>query len=102
MRDSLKKIILGKFLINEGSIKNWGYIFFLFTICLIMIYSSHSVDSKIIKIGDLKNEISVLQSKFINKRKEVMILKMESNVSLVMDDRNIKSSTTPPKKIIIE
>ncbi|MDB3927303.1 FtsL-like putative cell division protein [Flavobacteriaceae bacterium] len=102
MRDSLKKIILGKFLINEGSIKNWGYVFFLFTICLIMIYSSHSVDSKIIKIGDLKNEISVLQSKFINKRKEVMILKMESNVSLVMDDRNIKSSTTPPKKIIIE
>ena len=102
MRDSLKKIILGKFLINEGSIKNWGYVFFLFTICLIMIYSSHSVDSKIIKIGDLKNEISVLQSKFINKRKEVMILKMESNVSLVMDDRNIKSSTNPPKKIIIE
>jgi hypothetical protein len=102
MRDSLKKIILGKFLINEGSIKNWGYVFFLFTICLIMIYSSHSVDSKIIKIGDLKNEISVIQSKFINKRKEVMILKMESNVSLVMDDRNIKSSTTPPKKIIIE
>ena len=102
MRDSLKKIILGKFLVNEGSIKNWGYVFFLFAICLIMIYSSHSVDSKIIKIGDLKNEISVLQSKFINKRKEVMILKMESNVSLVMDDRNIKSSTTPPKKIIIE
>ena len=102
MRDSLKKIILGKFLINEGSIKNWGYVFFLFTICLIMIYSSHSVDSKIIKIGDLKNEISVLQSKFINKRKEVMILKMESNVSLIMEDRNIKSSTIPPKKIIIE
>ena len=102
MRDSLKKILLGKFLINEGSIKNWSYILFLFTMCLIMIYSSHSIDSKIIKIGDLKNEISVLQSKFINKRKEVMILKMESNVSLVMYDRNIKSSTTPPKKIIIE
>ena len=50
MRDSLKKIILGKFLINEGSIKNWGYVFFLFAICLIMIYSSHSVDSKIIKL----------------------------------------------------
>ena len=98
MKESLKKILLGKFLINEGSIKNWSYIFFLFTICLIMIYSSHSVDSKIIKIGDLKNEISVLQSRFINKRKEVMKLKMESNVSLVMIDRSIKSSSTPPKK----
>ena len=102
MRNSLKKIILGKFLINDGSIKNWGYVFFLFTICLIMIYSSHLVDSKIIKIGELKNEISLLQSNFINKRKEVMILKMESNVLVVMNDRNIESSTIPPKKIIIE
>ena len=84
MRNSLKKIILGKFLINDGSIKNWGYVFFLFTICLIMIYSSHLVDSKIIKISELKNEISLLQSNFINKRKEVMILKMESNVLVVM------------------
>jgi hypothetical protein len=31
-----------------------------------------------------------------------MILKMESNVSLVMSDRNIESSNTPPKKIIID
>ena len=97
MRNSLKKIILGKFLINDGSIKNWGYVF-----CLIMIYSSHLVDSKIIKISELKNEISLLQSNFINKRKEVMILKMESNVLVVMNDRNIESSTIPPKKIIID
>ena len=102
MRNSLKKIILGKFLINDGSIKNWGYVFFLFTICLIMIYSSHLVDSKIIKISELKNEISLLQSNFINKRKEVMILKMESNVLVVMNDRNIESSSIPPKKIIID
>ena len=102
MRNSLKKIILGKFLINDGSIKNWGYVFFLFTICLIMIYSSHLVDSKIIKISELKNEISLLQSNFINKRKEVMILKMESNVLVMMNDRNIESSTIPPKKIIID
>lgn len=102
MRDSLNKIILGKFLINDGSIKNWGYVLFLFTICLIMIYSSHSVDSKIIKISELKNEISVLQSNFISKRKKVMKLKMESNVSLVMSDRNIESSTIPPNKIIID
>jgi hypothetical protein len=31
-----------------------------------------------------------------------MKLKMESNVSLLMSNRNIESSITPPKKIIIE
>ena len=36
MRDNLKKILLGNFLIDEGSIKNWGYIFFLFIICLVV------------------------------------------------------------------
>ena len=70
--------------------------------CLIMIYSSHSVDSKIIRIGELKNENSILQSNFIESRKEVMKLKMESNVMIVMANRGIKSSTTPPKKIIID
>ena len=70
--------------------------------CLIMIYSSHSVDSKIIRIGELKNENSILQSNFIESRKEVMKLKMESNVMTVMVNRGIKSSTTPPKKIIID
>ena len=70
--------------------------------CLIMIYSSHSIDSKIIRIGELKNETSILQSNFIESRKEVMKLKMESNVMNVMANRGIKSSTTPPKKIIID
>ena len=66
-----------------------------------MIYSSHSVDKKIILISDVKNEVSVLQSEFIDNRKKVMKLKMESNVSLVMSDRNIKEFKHPPKKVII-
>jgi hypothetical protein len=66
-----------------------------------MIYSSHSVDEKIILISDVKNEVSVLQSEFIDNRKKVMKLKMESNVASVMIDKKIKSSTNPPKIIII-
>ena len=45
-----------------------------------MIFSSHSVDKKIISIADLKYEISVLESEFLENRKSVMRLKMESNV----------------------
>jgi hypothetical protein len=67
-----------------------------------MIYSSHLVDSKIITISELKNETSILKSDFIEGRKKVMKLKMESNVTDVMSERRIKSSTIPPKKIVIE
>ena len=39
MKNKLKKIILGNFLIEEGSFTKWKYIVFLFSMCLIMIYS---------------------------------------------------------------
>ena len=102
MKNKLKQIVLGNFLIHEGSFRKWRYVIFLFSMCLIMIYSSHLVDSKIITISELKNETSILKSDFIEGRKKVMKLKMESNVTDVMFERGIKSSTIPPKKIVIE
>lgn len=99
--NSINKIILGNFLIEEGSIRNWRFVIFLFIMAIIMIFSSHLVDKKIILISDLKNEISVLESEFLESRKSVMKLKMESNVVSLMKERKIKSSKKPPKKIII-
>ena len=97
----INKIVLGNFLIEEGSLRNWRFVIFLFTMAILMIFSSHSVDKKIISISDFKNEISVLESKFLENRKKVMKLKMESNVALLMKERKIKTSNKPPKKIII-
>ena len=97
----INKIIFGNFLIEEGSFKNWKFIIFLFIMAVIMIFSSHSIDNKIISIADLKYEISVLESEFLDNRKRVMNLKMESNVRSFMKERKIKSSINPPKKIII-
>ncbi len=99
--NSINKIILGNFLIEEGSIRNWRFVIFLFIMAIIMIFSSHLVDKKIILISDFKNEISVLESEFLENRKSVMKLKMESNVVSLMKERKIKSSKKPPKKIII-
>ncbi|KRO88331.1 MAG: FtsL-like putative cell division protein [Bacteroidetes bacterium] len=101
MSNNLKNILLGTFLVEEGSGKNFKFVIFLFLLCFVMIYSSHSVDEKIIIISDVKSEVSVLQSQFIENRKKVMKLKMESNVATIMKVRKIKSSTNPPKKIII-
>ena len=99
--NSINKIILGNFLIEEGFIRNWRFVIFFFIMAIIMIFSSHLVDKKIISISDFKNEISVLESEFLENRKRVMKLKMESNVVSLMKERKIKSSKKPPKKIII-
>ena len=98
---NINKIVLGNFLIEKSFFKNWRFVIFLFTMATIMIFSSHLVDKKIISISDLKNEISVLESEFLENRKSVMKLKMESNIALLMKESKIKSSKKPPKKIII-
>ena len=99
--NKINKIIFGNFLIEEGSFKSWKLVTFLFIMAIIMIFSSHYIDKKIILIGDLKNDVSVLESEFVENRKSVMKLKMESNVASAMKERGIKSFNKPPKKIIV-
>jgi len=48
--NNLNKIILGNFLIEKGSFKKWRFVTVLFIMAVIMIFSSHLVDKKIISI----------------------------------------------------
>jgi hypothetical protein len=66
---NINKIILGNFLIEKGSFKKWRFVTVLFIMAVIMIFSSHLVDKKIISIADLKYEISVLESEFLENQK---------------------------------
>ena len=100
--NNLNKIILGNFLIENGSFKKWRFVTVLFIMAVIMIFSSHLVDKKIILIADIKYEISILESEFLENRKTVMELRMESNVLSFMKERKIKSSINPPNKIIVK
>ena len=55
--NNLNKIILGNFLIEKGSFKKLRFVTVLFVMAVIMIFSSHLVDKKIISIADTKYEI---------------------------------------------
>ena len=74
---------------------------FLFFLALIMIYSSHSVDTKIYKLNDLSNKLAMVENEFIDVRKEIVALKMESNIKIQLYERGIGPSLNPPTKIII-
>ena len=74
---------------------------FLFFLALIMIYSSHSVDIKIYKLNDLSNKLAVVENEFVDVRKEIVTLKMESNIKIQLYERGIGPSLNPPTKIII-
>jgi len=95
-------IIKGKFLIQDGAFKNWAFIVFCALLALAMVFSSHSADKKVYRIAELKAKSKALRSEFVDTKKDVMQLKMESNVAKVMTERGIKLSNEPPYEIIVK
>ncbi|OIQ22527.1 MAG: S-adenosyl-methyltransferase [Flavobacterium sp. MedPE-SWcel] len=92
-------LLKAKYLVEEGSMKNWGFIVFLVMIAMLMIANAHNYEQKIYRIEELKEEGKVLRSKFVDKRSELMELKMESTVARKMRRRGVQPSSVPPKKI---
>lgn len=88
-------------MVDEKSTSNWIYIFLFLILSLVMISSSHSVDKKVYKIAALNEEIKSLRSEFVDTRTRLMSYKMESSVKNRLLEQGIKSSDTPPVKIII-
>ena len=100
-KNKLFNIMRGSFLVDEKSTSNWIYIFLFLILSLVMISSSHSVDQKVYKIASLNEEIKSLRSEFVDTRTRLMIYKMESSVKNRLSQQGIKSSKTPPVKIVI-
>ncbi len=64
-----------------------------------MIASSHSTDQKVHEIARLGNEVKDWRSAFVDGRKKLMQLKMESALVNKMAEKGIAPSVIPPKKI---
>ncbi|WP_159799580.1 FtsL-like putative cell division protein [Flavobacterium sp. MK4S-17] len=92
-------LLKAKYLIDEGSMKNWRFIVFLILIAMLMIGNTHNYEQKIFRIKELESEVKELRSEFVDRRSELMELKMESTVSRKMEERGIYPSSVPPKKI---
>ena len=101
MTNKIIDILVGKFLIEKINNDNIRFIFFIFSLAFFLIYSSHSVDSKVYQISQLNNEVSVIESNFIETRKKLMNLRVESTVRKKLYGKQIKPSLSPPFKILI-
>lgn len=104
MKNGVYDILKARFLINEeaNATKNWRFIVFLIFLAIIMIANNNSSDQKVFRIIALTNEVKELRSQFVDKRSELMKLKMESTVSLKMEAKGIFPSSVPPVKIMVK
>jgi hypothetical protein len=82
--------------------KNWRFIVFLILLAIIMIANTQRFEQKVFAIAKLTTEVKELRSEFVDRRSQLMKLKMESTVSEKMVEKQIFPSTVPPIKIKVK
>jgi len=102
MKNGVYSILKARFLIDDDAFKNWRFIVFLITLAIIMIANTQRFEQKVYKITELTNEVKELRSEFVDRRSELMKLKMESTISEKMVAKNIFPSAVPPHKIKVK
>jgi hypothetical protein len=102
MKKGVYSILKARFLVNEDATRNWRFIVFLFMLALLMIANTHRFEQKVFRIAKMTNEVKELRSEFVDKRSELMKLKMESTISEEMKERRIFPSPVPPQKIKVK
>jgi hypothetical protein len=102
MKSGVYDILKARFLIEDDSIKNWRFIVFLIVLAILMIANTQNYEKKVFRIIELTNEVKELRSEFVDRRSELMKLKMESTISKKMESRNIFPSMVPPIKIKVK
>ncbi len=101
MKGGIYGLLKARFLVEHGSVKNWRFIVFLIFVAMLMIANSHSYEQKLYRISELEKEIKELRAEFVDRRSELMKIKMESTVAAKMEIRKIYPSPVPPKKIVV-
>ena len=99
MKEKIRDILRGKFLVNEDAVKNWRFMLFLAVLALVMISSSHNAENKVHYLAKLDKKVKELRSEYVDLRSNLMKLKMESTVVKKMEARGLLVSDVPPKMI---
>lgn len=102
MKHGLYGILKARFLLDEDAIKNWRFIVFIIGLAIVMIANTQSYEQKVFRIAELTTEVKELRSEFVDRRSELMKLRMESTVSEKMKGRGVLSSQVPPQKIKVK
>ena len=102
MKKRVYSILKARFLIDDDAMKNWRFIVFVILLAIVMIANTQRFEQKVFMISDLTNQVKELRSEFVDRRSELMKLKMESTVSKKMIARETLPSEVPPVKIVVE
>jgi hypothetical protein len=97
---SVKDILKGKFLVDDGSMQNWRFVLFLVFLAFISISSSHWVDKKVVKINKLEEEVASLKAQYTDAHRELMKIQLEPEIMKQSEMLGIKLTDEQPYVLI--
>lgn len=101
MKTNIYNLLKGRFLTEEDAPGNWGFIIYLSLLAMGMISSAHRADQKVVLISTLNKEVKSLRSEYVDVKSKLMILKLESTITPIMQKRGLHTSEDPPVKIVV-
>ena len=102
MKNGVYNLLKARFLIDDDAVKNWRFIVFVILLAIVMIANTQRFEQKVFRIAELTHQVKELRSEFVDRRSELMKLKMESTVASKMEEKQIFPSTVPPIKIKVK
>lgn len=99
MKGGIYNVLKARFLVDEDANRNWGFILFVVFLAIVMIANANRYELKSFRIKALENEVKELRSEFVDRRSELMELKLESTIEKKMIEKEIKPSSVPPVRI---
>lgn len=99
VKSNIYGFLRGSFLTDESSFKNWRVLIFVVLLLLLMIYSSHSADAKVVQIAELNKKKRELRAEDIDTSTELMRIKLESSIRDKVKSKGLSPAKRPPQKI---
>lgn len=99
---SFKDILKGKFLVDDGSARNWQFGIYLMFLAFVSISSSHWVEKKVVVINKLNEEVSNLKSQYTDAHRELMKMQLEPEIRKKSELIGIKLIEVQPFVLVQE
>ena len=81
---------------------SWRMVLFISSLAILVIYSSHRVDQKVIQISKFNEELKDLRSRHIDMRTQMMSLSKTTKVAEEVEKLGLFESLDAPFKIQIQ
>ena len=102
LRSRVNELYVDRLASENLLVTSWRLVLFISVLAVLVVYSSHMLDQKVIRINKLKVELKDLRSRHIDMRTTLMTLSKTTNIAEEAKNNGLLYSSDAPFKIKIE